>query len=358
MSAAAASSPHASGSPDDAELVNRTLDELGGLTAASIADLLRGRDPGGWLWDLAADYLSRGGKMLRPSLCLATCRAFGGDVAECLPSAMAIELLHNAFLIHDDIADDSLLRRGVPTLHLAAGVPLALNTGDALAMTALSMLEANREPLGARLAGRVSREFDVMLRHTLEGQAIELGWRRDVVTQLSDEDYLDLIMRKTCWYTTVTPLRVGAIVGSWGRIDPEPMIRFGFYLGAAFQIRDDLLNLRGDEAAYGKELLGDLYEGKRTLMLIHLLRALDESTRDELIGGYLTRTRPERSDAQVREVLSLMERHGSIEYAAEYAAGIAAAAHDAFELAFAAAPPSEDRRFVEQLIAYMLEREL
>ena len=79
-------------------------------------------------------------------------------------------------------------------------------------------------------------------------------------------------MHKTCWYTTIHPLRVGALIGTLGRADPDPLVRFGFYLGAAFQIQDDLLNLVGDEAKYGKESCGDLYEGKRTLMVIHLLR--------------------------------------------------------------------------------------
>ncbi len=78
-------------------------------------------------------------------------------------------------------------------------------------------------------------------------------------------------MHKTCWYTTIHPLRVGAIVGSGGTAELAPLVRFGFHFGAAFQIRDDLLNLVGDERMYGKEILGDLYEGKRTLPLVHLL---------------------------------------------------------------------------------------
>ncbi len=78
-------------------------------------------------------------------------------------------------------------------------------------------------------------------------------------------------MHKTCWYTTIHPLRVGAIVGSGGTAELGPLVRFGFHFGAAFQIRDDLLNLVGDEQTYGKEILGDLYEGKRTLPLVHLL---------------------------------------------------------------------------------------
>ena len=76
------------------------------------------------------------------------------------------------------------------------------------------------------------------------------------------DDYLDLVMRKTCWYTTIHPLRVGALIGSWGVADPDPMIDFGFHLGAAFQIRDDVLNIVGDPKVYGKEILGDLIEGK------------------------------------------------------------------------------------------------
>ena len=78
-------------------------------------------------------------------------------------------------------------------------------------------------------------------------------------------------MHKTCWYTTIHPLRVGAIVGSGGTAELAPLVRFGFHFGAAFQIRDDLLNLVGDEQTYGKEILGDLYEGKRTLPLVHLI---------------------------------------------------------------------------------------
>ena len=79
-------------------------------------------------------------------------------------------------------------------------------------------------------------------------------------------------MHKTCWYTTMHPLRVGALIGSAGTADLQPIAQFGFFLGAAFQIQDDLLNLLGTEREYGKEINGDLYEGKRTLPLIHLVR--------------------------------------------------------------------------------------
>jgi geranylgeranyl diphosphate synthase type II len=339
----------------EAPTVEAVLGRYGRLTADSLRDYLPDDGPREHLWDLVADYPARGGKAIRPSLCLATCVAFGGELDEALPSAVAIELLHNAFLVHDDVEDASELRRGAPTLHELHGIPLAVNAGDALVLLAATPLRENRDRLGVRLAAEVVDEFDRMARHTVEGQAIELGWRRDASVDLTPDDYLDLIMRKTCWYTTVHPLRVGALIGSWGRADLDPMVRFGFYLGAAFQIRDDLLNLVGDEERYGKEVLGDLYEGKRTLMLNHVLSAARGAERERL-ASFLRKARSERSEADVADVLAAMHRHGSIDFAAEFARGIAEAAHGAFEVAFATVPPGEDRDFVEALIPWMLDR--
>ena len=133
------------------------------------------------------------------------------------------------------------------------------------------------------------------------------------------------------------------------------MVRFGFYLGAAFQIRDDVLNLVGDEDEYGKEILGDLHEGKRTLMLIHLLGAA-EGSRPRAVGATCGARGRSVPPAMVAEVRSMMDRYGSLTFALDYAAGIGAAAGDAFELAFAHAEPNEGRAFVQALIPFMLDR--
>src|SRR5690242_14652914 len=244
---------------------------------------LRGRVPGRYLYDLVRDYPFRAGKGIRPSLLLATCQAFGGSIDQALGPAVAIELAHNAFLIHDDIEDDSLQRRGKPTLHRIHGTPVAINVGDALAVLAMQPLR-DGTPLGTRLSQRVSDEFVHMLTRTIEGQAIELGWRADNVVDLEPVDYLNLIGHKTCWYTTVWPLRVGALIGSAGTAPLDALTRLGFYLGAAFQIRDDMLNLVDVGAGYGKELLGDIREGKRTLMLIHLLGRASAGERKSLVA--------------------------------------------------------------------------
>ena len=153
--------------------------------------------------------------------------------------AVAIELLHNAFLVHDDIADGSSC---VGARHIADGLrtAVALNAGDTLAVLAGQVVRRTRvDQYDESLADRVATEFETMMLRTLEGQATEVGLAQSdaVVGAWTPEDYLDLIMHKTCWYTTIHPLRVGALVGSAGAVDVRPhRIRFGFYLGAAFQI--------------------------------------------------------------------------------------------------------------------------
>jgi geranylgeranyl diphosphate synthase type II len=332
------------------------LARYGAYASEAVREHLPDEEPRAELWDLVADYPSRGGKAIRPSLCLATCVAFGGELSDARPSAAAIELLHHAFLVHDDIEDSSELRRGAPTLHARVGVPLAVNAGDALAHLATRPLWDNQQQLGSRLAGLVAEEFDRMARHTVEGQAIELGWRRDAPVELTPDDYLDMIMRKTCWYTTIHPVRVGALIGSWARADLDRFVRFGFYLGAAFQIRDDVLNLLGDESRYGKETFGDLYEGKRTLMLNHVVTASTGIEHDRLVA-FLHKDRSERTADDVESVLDSMRRHRSIEFAEQLGRGIADAAHGAFEDAFDGVPDGPERRFVEAMIPWMLERE-
>ena len=301
------------------------------------------------------EYPSRAGKGLRPSLCLATCEAFGGNIDDALPSAVAIELLHNAFLVHDDIEDASLLRRGEPTLHRRFGTALALNAGDALALQAVGTLRENIGALGPRLADRVMLEFDFMSHQTVAGQALEIGWCRENRLDLEPDDYLDLIMKKTCWYTTVLPLRVGALIGSWGTADLEPMIDFGFHLGAAFQIRDDILNLVGDADVYGKEALGDLLEGKRTLMLIHLLAVADPSD-GRWLEAYLARAVDQRRPEEAAHLHALMTTYGSIAFTNEFASGVARSALASMEVAFAGLVDTPARRFIAELVPYMIER--
>jgi geranylgeranyl diphosphate synthase, type II len=341
--------------PDLITEVEDRLRRVARTIRRSMLDAMPDGEPVQWLYGPMREYPSRPGKALRPALCLSAGAAFGGDPNDLLGIAVAIELLHNAFLVHDDIVDGSEMRRGRPTLAASHGMSAALNAGDGLAIVASQVLRRATRRLDRDLADLVWGEFDTMALRTLEGQATEVGWQLDNVEDVGPEDYLNLIMHKTCWYTTIHPLRVGAIVGSRGTVELAPLVRFGFHFGAAFQIRDDLLNLVGDERMYGKEILGDLYEGKRTLALVHLLSNAQDSDR-ELVRDYLRRTRAERSPELVQTIRCLMDTYGSIQFTSEFAEGILSVAEEYFEQAFADAEPGPDLDFLRALVPYVWAR--
>jgi geranylgeranyl diphosphate synthase type II len=338
-----------------ARLVHDVLDEYGAASRGRIENYLLGGEPRRHLYDLAADYPGRGGRSLRASLCIATARAFGATVDDAINSAVSLELLHNAFLVHDDVEDDSEERRGRPTLHLLHGVPLAINVGDGLAVMSLRPLIDNRRTLGPRLALRILEEAERMARESVEGQAIELGWRRDNTLDLCEDDYLKMILKKTCWYTTIYPCRIGALIGTRDGVDLDRYLRFGFFLGAAFQVVDDLLNLVGDRRRYGKEIDGDIWEGKRTLMLIKLWQSATSRERIEL-RRVLNQVRGRRTIEEIGWVRARMDAYGCIDDAREVAHGLAGAARHEFSLAFAGLPDSRDKAFIESLATWVLER--
>ena len=340
---------------DQSQLVADVLNEYGDRVRVAMTEYLRPREPRRYLYNIVADYPQRGGRMLRPSLCLATARAFGASADDALHTAVAIELLHNAFLVHDDVEDESDTRRGRPTLNALHGPPLAVNVGDALIFLGLKALLDNAQWLGLPLAMRVLAEAEQMVRETIEGQSIELGWRRDNAIHLRESDYLNMILKKTCWYTTIFPLRAGALIGSRGSPNLDAFVRFGFFAGAAFQIQDDLLNLIGDPVKYGKELNGDIQEGKRTLVLIHLLEHVTPDERARLAEA-LAQPRERRREEDVLWIRERMDAHMSISYAQRMAHGLAGAAQHAFEEAFADVPDSRDRRFVHGMVRWVLTR--
>lgn len=336
-------------------LITDVLEEYGSATREALFEYIPSGEPRESLYDLCADYPRRGGRAMRPSLCIATARAFGRSVGEALLTAVSIEMLHNAMLIHDDIEDESEKRRGLPALHVTEGVPIAINVGDMLTLLSLRPLLDNGERLGPSLALRLLEETERMGRESAEGQAIELGWRRDNPSDVSEADYLLMVLKKTCWLATIHPVHAGALIGTAGRFPSEPVLRFGYLLGAAFQIQDDVLNLIGDEARYGKEIGGDIHEGKRTLMLIHLFEHATQGERDRL-HQLMAQPRAERSAKDVQWVYEAMLSYDSVGYAQRFAQGLAGAAQYEFDRLFGSLPDSRDKRFIASLPAWVIER--
>lgn len=266
----------------------------------------------GGLFDLISDYPLRGGKAIRPALSIAICLGLGGQLESILPTAATLELYHNAFLIHDDIEDESLLRRGLPTLHVDHGIPIAVNVGDAMFALSLQPLLDNVERIGLGPALRILQAVAAMTRRTVEGQAIELEWVRSNVWRLGDADYLAMVEAKTSWYSFITPMQVGAMAAGARPEQLAPLEPFGRHLGAAFQITDDLLNLRADPEDYGKEIGGDLWEGKRTVMLLHALRSAGPVDQQRALG-ILGRRRPVAgADMALAELLDLLAAGGDL----------------------------------------------
>ena len=305
--------------------------------------------------EMMQDYPRRIGKGLRGGLCVLATEAFGGRREDAIESAAALELFQNWVLIHDDIEDGSDLRRGEKSLHEKYGIPLALNAGDGLINQMWELLLSTRKRLGTEKTFQILEEFVEMTNETVAGQHIDLAWVEENRWDLTEEEYCRMCRSKTGRYTGVAPMRIGSIIAGF----PEKgkgMDEFGFDFGVSFQIHDDLLNLVGDEAIYGKEIAGDLLEGKRTLILIHLLNHCKKEDRERVIS-ILSQDRKAKSIQKVRKVLSLMKRYGSIEHARERAKGLAMKAKELFDEGMDGIPDSSAKRSLRQLIDFAISRE-
>ncbi|WP_437805110.1 polyprenyl synthetase family protein [Sorangium sp. So ce1078] len=357
------------------------------------------------LYELMLEYPLRSAKALRPAICIATCRALGGRLEPVLPSAAVLELYHNAFLIHDDVEDRSEKRRDEPTLYETWGMPIAVNVGDAMLALALAPLLDNMRLLGMGKALRILQAVAVMARESAEGQATELMWTRECTFDQLDEDYERMVAKKTSYYSFVTPMTIGAVIAGAEPSQIDDLAYFAKVLGVAFQIHDDVLNLDAEEARYGKEIGGDLWEGKHTLILLHALRSArpDEHERARSI---LRKPRPRRSASHSAEQLGRMEaaltelaaggelslaaesrlrglfegirasltctektaddvaflldlvrRHRSVEYARSVALDRAREAASALAAIGAWLRPSVHRSFLEGLVSYVTQRD-
>lgn len=305
--------PETVSAPSNSVALEDYLAQCGQACGDEIGRLYGAGGPGGSsLRELILDYPLRGGKSLRPALGIALCLGLGGSLDAILPTAATLELYHNAFLIHDDIEDESWWRRGKPTLHVDHGIPVAVNVGDAMLSLSLQPLLDNVERIGLGPALRILRSVAHMTRQTVEGQAIELDWVRSNTWRLADADYLEMVELKTSWYSFITPMRVGALAAGVGDERLASLESLGRHLGAAFQITDDLLNLRGDPQDYGKEIGGDLWEGKRTLMLLHTLRTAEPDDRSRAVG-ILGKRRPTGSgELDLVDVLDRLTVRGEL----------------------------------------------
>ena len=243
--------------------------------------------PAGGLYDPMAYLLRLPGKRVRPVLTLMACEVFGGKAEDALDEALGIELFHNFTLMHDDIMDAAMLRRGEPTVHAKWSVNTAILSGDAMLVMAY------------RAMGSDARVLDTFSRYALEvcqGQQLDIDFEQR--TDVSLVEYREMIRQKTA-VLLACALRIGALKAGASTAQQDLIGAFGEYLGLAFQLRDDLLDAFGDPALTGKVQGGDLRNGKKTWLLIRGLEVEDDQ------GGRLLRDQLSLLPAQ-RDVLAMV----------------------------------------------------
>jgi geranylgeranyl diphosphate synthase type I len=271
----------------------------------------------GWVDQTFAPMPGSGGKRLRPLLCLLVTEAAGGLMERAMPAAVALELLHNFSLVHDDIEDNSATRRGRPTVWKVWGVPQATNAGDGLfAVTHLILAElAERGVPPARVLEAI-RAFDAACVALTEGQYLDLSFEARV--DVTQSEYLHMIQAKTAMLIRVA-CQLGALIAGAPRDIIAHYVRFGEHLGMAFQIQDDWLGVWGEEAVTGKPVGDDIRERKKNYPVVYALEQLAAAGDMRLADVY---RRDSMDDATVRQVLDILRQVGAkartLEIAREY----------------------------------------
>jgi geranylgeranyl diphosphate synthase type I len=280
------------------------------------------------LYDMLAYHLGLDGeggprgKRMRPLLGLLAYESLTGDYRAALPGAAAVELGHNFSLVHDDIEDADVERRHRPTLWALWGVPLAINAGDALfALSRLALYRLLDDGFSERRVLALMRVYDETCLALCEGQYLDISFERQ--DEVTVDAYLEMIGKKTAALVGAS-VQAGAILASDDPDVIEPYRRFGYDLGMAFQMADDVKGSFWDSAESGKPEAGDIRRRKKTLPLVWALEHGADADRARLRQLYSRPAVPDSGtigidaplgDAAVSEVLAILDRSGAREYA-------------------------------------------
>lgn len=295
---------------------------------------------GGVLKGPAEMMFRSGGKRLRPALVLLSSRLFGAQPESAISIAAAVEMVHGASLIHDDVIDDTDLRRGQPTMKAISGNRIAVLLGDLLLCQALlAVAELDRVVLVQVVSQAVA--------DMTAGQIMELRYQGNVETQV--DHYLRMIEGKTAALMEAG-CRLGALLNNAGSEQIEACARFGLNLGMAFQISDDVLDIWGNPDKLGKPTGNDLRERKYTLPFLHAYQQSQKPQRN-LVRQLLTQEPLETGAMQA--LVQWMDQNGSREHSLELAQRYIGRAREALLLT----PPGPTRTTLEELLDYVMKRE-
>jgi geranylgeranyl diphosphate synthase type I len=271
-----------------------------------------------------AHYPAAGGKRLRPLLSTIICEAVGGKAESAVPFGVALEIVHNFTLVHDDVMDEDDTRRGIKTVHAQYGVPEAILSGDALFARAFEVaLDTDVED------GSLVRLVDILARAVrllAEGQQMDMDFE-DAKTVTSDQ-YMRMIELKTAVLYSAAA-QGGAIVGGASDYQEHSLTEYGRLMGLGFQIWDDVLDLESTQESFGKPVLNDIRNGKKTLIVVEALEDLQGPERSEFLSILGNKKATKKQLERARDILDDV---GAIEHATKVADGLIKEAKDQLKI--------------------------
>jgi len=313
-------------------------------------------------YDIIADYPHRLGKYFRPGLVLLSTQMYGGKKQKAITTASAMQVSEDWLLVHDDFLDHSLERRSTkeehkPSLNIKHGDEVSVNAGDGLHAIMWQILGDNVRKLGDKVGWQVYDKMVDVILTTLEGQHLELRWENYSQIEITEKQYYDMISRKTSYYTVTAPLQLGAMVaGVSSSKELEKIREWGFPFGKAFQVWDDVMNVTVASDKQGKEIGGDILEGKRTLLLIHLLKHCTPEEKKKIIAIY-KKPREQKTEKEKNYVIRLMNQHGSIDHAKKVAKKFSAQAKTIFIKNTSHLPDSKYKKAIVAGIEFVVNRD-
>ena len=330
--------------PEQAKTNRRGLEPLQALVADDLSKVNRVivermDSPVALIPQLAGHIVAAGGKRLRPMLTLAAARLCGHRGERHVPLAAAVEFIHTATLLHDDVVDESDLRRGLATANAVWGNKASVLVGDFLFSRAFQLMV---EDGSLATLGILSRASAIIA----EGEVAQLVTANDTAT--SEQAYLEVIQSKTAALFAAA-CRIGAVVADRPRAEEEALDSYGLNLGIAFQLIDDVLDYAANQAQLGKTVGDDFQDGKITLPVILAFRRGEEEER-----AFWRRTLEDMNQEQgdLERAIQFMERHGSLRDTIERARHYGSMARDALGL-FAESP---EKQALLGLIDFCIDR--
>ncbi|MEN3037796.1 MAG: polyprenyl synthetase family protein [Candidatus Kryptonium sp.] len=239
--------------------------------------------------------LFAGGKRIRPVILLLSCESAGGDYKDAINAAIAVEIFHNFTLVHDDIMDNADLRRGLQTIHKKWDINTAILSGDAMFALAYKFLSYTKSPR----MGEILNSFTQAAIEVCEGQALDL--ELEMKFEVGIDDYINMISKKTASLIK-NSAKIGALIANVEDDKVKALENYGFNLGLAFQLMDDLLDITANSDEFGKSIGGDIFNGKRTFLLLTAMEKVKGKEREVIERVFRKENIDETMVAKVREI--------------------------------------------------------